>query len=73
MEKGSGSSNKLEMEQGATEIFREQDKKIKKEQGARRDERGAGKIGRKERVPKNGREQGERDKISKVAGSIDPP
>ncbi len=47
--------------------------KIKKEQGAKRDEIGAVKIGKKERAPKNGREQGERGKMSKGAGSIDPP
>ncbi len=47
--------------------------KIKKEQGAKRDEKGAVKIGKKERAPKNGREQGERGKMSKVVGSIDPP
>ncbi len=37
--------------------------KIKKEQGAKRDEKGAVKIGKKEQTPKNGREQGERGKI----------
>ncbi len=31
------------------------------------------KIGKKERALKNGREQGERGKMSKGAGSIDPP
>ena len=31
------------------------------------------KIGKKERAPKNEREQGERGKMSKGAGSIDPP
>ena len=31
------------------------------------------KIAWKEQAPKNGREQGERGKISKGAGSIDPP
>ncbi len=31
---------------------------LKKEQGAKRDEKGAAKIGQKERVPKNGRENG---------------
>ena len=30
-------------------------------------------VGKKERVPKNGREQGEWGKMSKGAGSIDPP
>ena len=36
---------------------------IKKELGAKRDEKGAVKIGKKEQVPKNGREQGEQGKI----------
>ena len=31
------------------------------------------KIGQKEQAPKNGREQGERGKMSKGAESIDPP
>ncbi len=47
--------------------------KIKKEQGAKTDKKGAVKIGQKERAPRNGREQGERVKMSKGAGSIDPP
>ena len=47
--------------------------KIKKEQGAKRDEKGAVKIGKQERAPKNVREQGEWSKRSKGAGSIDPP
>ncbi len=47
--------------------------KIKKEQGAKRDEKGAVKIGKKERAPKKGREQGEWGKMSKGAGSIGPP
>ncbi len=34
---------------------------------------GAVKIGKKERAPKNGREQVKRGKMSKGAGSIDPP
>ena len=46
---------------------------MKKEQGAKRDEKGAVKNGKKERAPKNGREQGEWGKMSKGAGSIDPP
>ncbi len=46
---------------------------IKKEQGAKGYEKGAVKIGKKERAPKNGREQGEWGKMSKGAGSIDPP
>ncbi len=43
------------------------------ERGAKRDEKGAVKIGKKERAQKNGMEQGERGKMSKGAGSIDPP
>ncbi len=58
------------MEQGAREIIIG---KIKKEQGAKNDEKGAVKIGIKERAPKNEREQGEWGKMSKGAGSIDPP
>ncbi len=46
---------------------------MKKEQGARIDGKGAVKIGKRERGLKNGREQGERGKRSKGAGSIDPP
>ena len=42
--------------------------KIKKEQ-----EKEAVKIGKKERAPKNQRKQGERGKMLKGAGSIDPP
>ncbi len=37
------------------------------------DEKGAVKIGKKEQTPKNGREQGERGKMSNGAGSVDPP
>ncbi len=46
--------------------------KIKKEQGAKRDEKGAVKIDKKEWAPKNEREQEEWGKMSKGAGSIDP-
>ena len=46
---------------------------IKKEQGAKREEKGAVNIGKKELALKNGREQGEQGKMSKGAGSIDPP
>ncbi len=72
-----GAAKNWEMEQGAREIISEQDcqeeKVSRKEQGAKGDEKGAVKIGKKERGPKNGREQGERGKMSKGAGSIDPP
>ncbi len=37
--------------------------KLKKEQGAKRNEKGAVKIGKNERAPKDGREQGERGKM----------
>ncbi len=47
--------------------------KIKKEQGAKSDEKGAVKNGKKEPALKNGREQGEWGKMAKGAGSIDPP
>ena len=61
------------MERGAREIIREQKEKLKKEQGAKKIKKGAIKIGRKERALKNGWEQGERDKMSKGAGSKDSP
>ncbi len=66
MEKGARSSKKFGNEQGARG-------KVKKEQGAKRDEKGAVKIGKKEQAMKNGREQGEGGKMSKGAWSIDPP
>ncbi len=61
MEKGAAKNEEMEQStrsklkrnyQGARE-------KIKKEQGAKRYEKGAVKIGKKERAPKKGREQGE--------------
>ncbi len=39
-----GAANNWEMEQGAREIIREQDEKLKKEQGAKRNEKGAVKF-----------------------------
>ena len=60
------------MEPGAREIIREQEKKLKKEQGTKKAEKEV-KIGKKERAPNNGREQGEQGKMSKGAGSTDPP
>ncbi len=73
MEKGAGSSKKFG--NGARSKRNDQGArgKIKKEQIAKRNEKGAVKIGKKERAPKNGREQGERGKMSKGAGSMDPP
>ncbi len=59
MEKGAGSSKKI------GKWSKEQNKlsgskwKIKKAQAAKRDERGAVKISKKEQAPKNGREQGD--------------
>ncbi len=47
-------------------------RKIKKKQGAKKDEKGAVKITKKERALKNGREQGEQGNILKGAGSRDP-
>ena len=46
---------------------------LTKELGEKRGEKGAMNIGKKERAPKNGREQLERGEMSKGAGSIDPP
>ena len=72
---GAGSTKNLEMEQGAREIIGEQEEKLEgsREQGAKRDEKGAVKIGKEERVPKNRREWGAQGKKSKGAGSINPP
>ncbi len=73
MEKGAGSSKKLGNGARSKRNYQGARAKIKKEQGAKRDEKGAVKIGKKERAPKNAREQGERGKMSKGAGSVDPP
>ncbi len=73
MKKGAGSSKKLVNGAKSKRNYQGARGKIKKEQGAKRNEKGAVKIGKKERVPKNGREQGERSKMSKGAGSMDPP
>ena len=73
MEKGAGSSKKIGKWSKEQEKLSGSKRKIKKEQGAKRDEKGAVKIGIKERAPKNGREQEERGKTSRGAGSIDPP
>ncbi len=73
MEKGAGSSKKVGNGARRKRNYQGARGKIKKEQGAKRDEKGAVKIGKKEQAPKNGREQGERGKMSKGAGSIDPP
>ena len=63
MEKGAWSK---EMEQGAREIIREQDKKLKRSREQR-----AVEIGKKERALKNGGEHGEQGKMRKRAGSMD--
>ncbi len=73
MKKGAGSSKKLQNGARSKRNYQGARGKNKKEQGAKGDEKGAVKIGTKERVPKNGREQGERGKLSKGAWSIDPP
>ncbi len=73
MEKGAGSNSKLGNGARSKIIYQGAREKNKKEQGAKRDEKGAVKIGKKERAQKNGREQGERGKMSKGAGSIDLP
>ncbi len=73
MEKGAGCSKKLRNGARSKRNYQAAKGKIKKEQGAKRDEKGTVKIGKKERAPKNGREQGERGKMLKGAGSIDPP
>ncbi len=65
MEKGAGSSEKLGNRARSKGNYQEE--KIKKEQRAKIDEKGAVKIGKKER------EQGEQGKMSKRAESIDPP
>ncbi len=73
MEKGAGSSKKLGNGASSKRNYQGASGKIKKEQGEKRDEKGAVKIGKKERALKDGREKGERGKMSKGAGSIDPP
>ncbi len=73
MEKGAWSDKKLGNGARSKRNYQGARGKIKKEQGAKRYGKGAVNIGQKERAPKNGREQGERDKMSKEAGSLDPP
>ncbi len=73
MEKGAGSSKESGYGARSKRKYQGAGGKIKKEQGAKRDEKGAMKIGQKERAPKNGREQGERGKMSQGAESLDPP
>ncbi len=59
MEKGAGSSKKLGNGAWSKRNYQGARGKIKQEQGATRDEKGAGKIGKKERAPNNGRERGD--------------
>ncbi len=73
MEKRAGSSKELGDGARSKRNYQGARGTVKKEQGAKGDEKGAVKIGKKERVPKNGREQGDRGKMLKGAGSIDPP
>ncbi len=73
MEKGAGSSKKLGNGARSKRNYQGARRNVKKEQGAKGDEKGAVKIGKKERAPKDGREQGERGKMSKGAWSVDPP
>ena len=73
MEKGAGSNEKLGNGARSKRNYQGARGQIKKEQGAKSDEKGAVTIGKKERAPKNGREQGEWGKMSNGAGSIDPP
>ncbi len=60
------------MEQGTREIIREQEENLKEEQGAKRVKKEQWKLFKKKQGPKNEREQGQRGKMSKGAGSIDP-
>ncbi len=55
MEKGAGSSKKLGNGARSRKNYQGARGKIKKEQGAKRDEKGAVKIARKERASKNGK------------------
>ncbi len=75
--KGAGSKENVIWEQEAQKFgkgSREQERKLKRSrERAKRAEKGAVKIGKKEQASNNGREQGERGKMSKGAGSTDPP
>ncbi len=71
MEKGAGSNRKLGNGARSKRSYQGARVKIKKEQGAKRDVKGA--VSKMERAPKNGREQEEQGKMSKGAGSIEPP
>ena len=58
MEKRAGRNNKLGNGARSKRNYQGAPGKIKKEQGAKRDEKGAVEIGKKERALKNKREQG---------------
>ncbi len=73
LEKGAGSSKKLGNGAGSKNNYQGARGKISKEQEAKKGEKGAVKISRKERVLKYGWEQGEQVKMSKGAGSLDLP
>ncbi len=73
MERGAGNSKTMGNGARSKRNYQGASEKIKREQGAKRDEKRAVKIGKKERAPKNGREQGEWGKMSKGAEGIDPP
>ncbi len=63
--KGAGSNKKSGNGARSKRNYQGARGKIKKEQGAKKDEKGAVKIGKKERVPENRREQGEQGKMLK--------
>ncbi len=73
MDKGAGSSKKMGNGARSKRSYRGARGKIKKEQGAKRHEKGAVKVGKKERALKKGREQGERGKMSKGSREHRPP
>ena len=73
LEKGAGSSKKLGNGARSKRNYQGARGNVKKEQGAKGNEKGAVKFGKKERAPKNGREQGEWGKMSKGTGSVDTP
>ncbi len=61
------------MEQGASEIIREQEAKLKRSREQRKMKMEQWNFVKKERAPKNGREQGEWGKMWKGAGRTDRP
>ncbi len=73
MQKGAGSGKKSGNRARTKRNYHGTRGKFKREQGAKRNGKRAGKIVKEEQVPKNRKDQGERSKTSKGAGSIDPP